>query len=83
MEDDWSALRALVEIARCTVASVVVDLQGQAGALRHVDVCAEAIPSAPHGPGRREIVQAASPHRDEHGSPGAPRRRPGPRSRGT
>ena len=63
----WSAL-ALVENRQGVLVGVaVVDLQGQAGALRHVDVRTEGfLLRLAAGGGGAEIVQAALPHRDDH-----------------
>ena len=69
MEDDALVLaRALVKNREGVLVGVtVVDLQGQAHALRHVDVRAEGfLLRLTARVGRAEIVQAALPHRDDH-----------------
>ena len=69
MEDDALVFaRTLVKNREGVLMGVaVVDLQGQAGALRHVDVRAEGfLLRLAARVGRTEIIQAALPHRDDH-----------------
>ena len=69
MEDD-ALVRAgalAEDLQRVLVGVAVVDLEGQVGALRHLDMCAEGLLLClAAGFGRAEVVQAALPHRDDH-----------------
>ena len=69
VEDDaLIRARALAQdLQRVLVGVAVMDLQGEAGSLRHLDVRAEGLfLCLAAALGRAEVVQAALPYRDDH-----------------